>query len=78
VEVVPLTTYVTSYSTVYAVVSRFWSRLPGGARILVRELTVYVSPEELARVREEEELWARGRARAPRAEEVAAGVGVAQ
>jgi hypothetical protein len=57
------TIYTTVYETRYAVVTRYWARLPDGTRVLKREVTRYLEPEEYA-VLVEEERERRGRARA--------------
>jgi len=68
--------YTTHYNTVYAVVSRFWIKLPDGTRVLKREETRYITPEEYAVIVEEEAKRGRGRVQAPVEEgEVATAVG---
>jgi hypothetical protein len=59
------TIYTTVYETRYAIVTRYWVRLPDGTRVLKREVTRYLEPEEYAAlVEEEESRERRGRAQA--------------
>jgi hypothetical protein len=53
--VIVSTIYTTRYTTVYAIVSRFWTRLPDGTAVLRREVTRYITPEEHPVVSEETE-----------------------
>jgi hypothetical protein len=60
------TIYTTTYETRYAIITRYWVRLPDGTRVLKREVTRYLMPEEYAvLVEEEESRERRGRAQAP-------------
>ena len=59
------TIYTTLYETRYAIVTRYWVRLPDGTRVLKREVTRYLEPEEYATLVEEEAEERRGRAQAP-------------
>jgi hypothetical protein len=63
------TIYTTVYETRYAIVTRYWARLPDGTRVLKREVTRYLEPEEYAVLVEEESRERRSRAQAPIEEE---------
>jgi hypothetical protein len=52
-SVIVSTIYTTRYTTVYVVVSRFWTRLPDGTAVLKSEVTRYITPEEHPVVSEE-------------------------
>jgi hypothetical protein len=59
------TIYTTVYETRYAIITRYWVRLPDGTKVLKREVTRYLEPEEYAVLVEEESRERRGRAQAP-------------
>jgi hypothetical protein len=59
------TIYATLYETRYAIVTRYWVRLPDGTRVLKREVTRYLEPEEYATLVEKESRERRGRAQVP-------------
>jgi len=64
-----LTTYITRVETLYSLVTRYWVRLPDGTRVLKREVTRFLAPEEVEELRESEERL-EGRVQEPTAEEV--------
>ncbi len=70
------TVYTTRYFTVYAIISRFWARLPDGTRVLKHVETRYVTPEEYVVLTSEEKAL-RDRVQVPVEEsEVSTAVGV--